>query len=507
MSSSRSTATRVVATAGLVLGTLIQSLDVTIAHVALPHVQGSLSASQDQITWMLTSYIVGQAIMMPFSGWLSQKIGRKPLLLISIVAFTLVSLFCGAATSLPEMVLFRFLQGISGAALVPLSQACLLDMWPPRLVPQVIAIWSCAVMVAPIFGPTVGGFLTEHLSWRWVFYINLPLGALAFATILFSLEREKLTGGRPFDALGFGAIVVGSIAAQLMLDRGPILDWFDSPEICVEAVIAACALYVFVTHSLTARHPFFPRELFRNPNLVIGISFTVVCNGMLFSTMALLPTFMQTLLGYSAMQSGMAMAPRGLGSVVTFAMAPWLASRFGQRRTVMLGLAVATASLWQMSRFDLSMTTGPIFLTGFLQGASQGLIFNPIAVMMYATLAPSLRTDAAVLSNTMRTLGSSVGIALLQSSLTRSSAIAHERIGGGLIAADPVVRAGLPSGFENAPGALEMLNAEVTRQASMMSYDTVFAWMCFGAIVMLPLLLVIRPVSPRGETIKEIQTE
>ena len=507
MDASPSTPAKVIATAGLILATLMHSLDNTIANVALPHLQGSLSASQDQIVWVLTSYIVGTAIMTPLSGWLSLKIGRKPLLLISIVCFIAVSILCGTATSLPEIVLFRFLQGASGAALLPLSQATLLDMWPLPVIPQVIAIWSCAVMVAPIFGPTLGGFLTEHFSWRWVFYINLPIGAVAFSAIFLAMPRDKGGKQRPFDLLGFAAIVIGSVAVQLMVDRGPGEDWFDSREILLYAILAGCALYVFVVHMATARNPFFRADLFRDRNYISCIFFTLVVQAVLFSTIALLPTFLQTLLGYSAIQSGMAVTPRGVGSLLAFAAAPWMAAHFGPRRTVALGIAFAAYSLWQMAQFDTSMPVGPIHFTGFLQGVSQGLMFNPVAVMGFATLKPEIRTEASVFSNTVRTLGSSIGVAVVQAHLLRYSAVAHEQLAAGVVPSDPVVRSAMPPGFGEDPGALLTLNAELTRQASMMSYDTIFAWMGVATLMMFPLLFLMRPAKIKGETLQEVRVE
>jgi DHA2 family multidrug resistance protein len=238
MSSRQDTATRLIATSGVMLATTMNSLDSTIANVALPHIQGSLSASQDQITWVLTSYIVATAIMTPLGGWLSLKIGRKPLFLISIVGFVAASVLCGMATNLPEMVVFRLLQGFAGAAMMPISQAVVLDLWPQRLMPRVMAVWSAVIMVGPILGPTLGGFLTENFSWRWCFYINVPFGILAFAMVYAALESDSGGRERPFDFLGFAALVVATGAIQLMADRGSGQDWFDSSEIWLYAILA-----------------------------------------------------------------------------------------------------------------------------------------------------------------------------------------------------------------------------------------------------------------------------
>jgi DHA2 family multidrug resistance protein len=498
---------RAVATGGIMLATLMVALDSTIANVALPHVQGSLSAAQDQITWVLTSYIVGTALMTPLSGWLALKLGRRPLFLISIVGFVGISMLCGMATNLPEMVLFRFLQGVAGAAMLPLSQAAILDMWPPPLIPQVMAVWSAATMVAPIMGPTLGGFLTENLSWRWVFYINLPVGAVAFAMTYLALERDRGGRERPFDWTGFLALVFFTGGVQLMADRGPALDWFDSREVWLYSVLAACGAYVFVVQSVTSKHPFFDVGLFRDRNFLSSIGVSIFLSGLLLSTTALLPTFMQTLLGYSAMQSGVAMIPRGIGSLISFTLSPFIALRLGPRRTITLGLLVTVVALMRMSQFDLSMDVRPIQVAGLLLGLGQGLALNPLAVLSFATLDIKHRTEAAVLSNMFRSLGGSLGIAGLQAAYIQQSATAHERLAAGVMASDPVIRWRLPQILDGALNGLESINGEVSRQASMMAYDTVFAWMGVGAMLILPLLLIMRPARARGEKLREVHVE
>ena len=297
MSATDNVAVRVIATGGLMLATLMVTIDMTIANVALPHMQGSLSGSQEQMTWVLTSYIVATAIMTPLSGWLSMKIGRKRLFLISVVSFVAMSVLCGVATSLPEMVLFRLLQGFAGASMMPISQATLLDLWPRRLTAQVMAVWSAVVMAAPILGPTLGGFLTEHFSWRWVFYVNVPLGVVGFAGVWFFLPKDEGGSQRPFDVLGFAALVMFAVGLQLLVDRGHGQDWFESREIWTYAIVAVCGLYVFVMQTLTSEHPFFPRELFRDRNFSSCLVFGVLLSGVLFGSIAMLPVFMQNLMG------------------------------------------------------------------------------------------------------------------------------------------------------------------------------------------------------------------
>lgn len=503
MSATESTASRVIATGGLMLATLMVTIDMTIANVALPHMQGSLSASQEQMTWVLTSYIVATAIMTPLSGWLSMKIGRKRLFLISVVSFVAMSLLCGIATSLPEMVVFRLLQGFAGASMMPISQATLLDLWPRRLTAQVMAVWSAVVMAAPILGPTLGGWLTESYSWRWCFYINVPLGVVGFIGVYLFLPRDKGGLQRPFDFLGFTALVLFTASLQLMVDRGHGQDWFQSREIWTYALIVACGLYVFVLQTLTAEHPFFARELFRDRNFSSCLVFSVVLSAVLFGSIALMPLFMQHLMGYTALQAGWTTVPRGVGAVVAMAVVPGLAARLGPRRTMLAGALLNSLALWHMGHFDLAMTATPIKVTGFMQGFGQGLMFNPMAVLSFATLGGHLRTEAAVLSGMLRNLGGSIGIGLASAFQIRQSAVAHEALAGHIAPSNPVIGYALPPMFEGSGEALAALNGEVTRQASMIGYDAAFGWMFIASIAMLPLLLLMKPAQPPpGELIQ-----
>jgi DHA2 family multidrug resistance protein len=502
MSSTKNLAERVLATAGLLLAVMMQAIDSTIANVALPHMQGSLSAAQDQITWVLTSYIVAAAIATPFTGWLSLKVGRKPVFLVSIVTFAVASVFCGMAQNLPEMVFFRLMQGMAGAGMMPLSQAALLDIWSAEMMPNIMSLWSAMIMVGPILGPTLGGFITENFDWRWVFYINVPIGVLAFVLVYGMLPANRGGQERPFDVLGFTALVLFTGAVQLMADRGPSLDWFDSREVCIEGIVAVCGLYVFIMQMLTARHPFFHRDVLGDRNFVTCITLNFFIAVMLYSTNALIPSFMQNLMGYSALQSGAVSMWRGFGSIIAFLIVPWMARRFHPRPTVTLGLLLAFAALWEMGHFDLSMTAKQIRISGFLQGLGMGLMSNPLAVLSYATINPQHRTEAAVFSNVTRTMGSSLGIASLQAMLIEQSATAHERLAAEIVPTDPMIRWSLPHMFDSAGAGLQALNAEVTRQGSMMAYDSVFSWMALFSLVLLPMLLILRPAQDQPKEIE-----
>ncbi len=494
MASAKDIANRVPITAAMILATLMNTLDSTIANVALPHIQGSVSAAQDQITWVLTSYIIATAIMTPLSGWLSQKFGRKRMFLLSIAGFTVASMLCGIATSLPEIVIFRLLQGIAGATMMPLSQNIMLDIFPIQQVPQVMAVWSAAVILGPIVGPALGGWLTENYSWRWVFYINVPIGALAFAGLWVFMDHDEGGRQRPFDFLGFGALVLFVGAFQLMMDRGPSQDWFSSEEIWFEATLGAVGLWVFIVQTVSAEHPFFHRDLAKDANFVGTTVFGFFVGALLFSITALLPSLMQNLLGYSVLESGLASMPRGLGSFLSFILVPFLLRLVGPRLVLAAGLTVSLLAIWMMTKFDLSMTSSPIMVSGVIQGFGVGLLFAPLTSLAYVTLNPEHRTEGTIVSTMARSLGSSVGISMMQALLVRHGAVAHEALSAHIQPGDPVVNAGLPSFMNPATNlGLQTLNAEITRQGSMISYDWVFGLILVTILALFPLLLILRP--------------
>ncbi len=503
MASAKDIANRIPISIALVLATVMNTIDTTIANVALPHIQGSVSATQNEIVWVLTSYIVATAIMTPLSGWLALRIGRKRLLLFSIGGFTVASMLCGAAQTLPEIVIFRLVQGLAGASLMPLSQTSLLDLYPRKYLPQVMSVWSAAVVLGPIVGPTLGGWLTEQFSWRWVFYINLPLGILAFLGLYLGMDGKDAERPRPFDFLGFGALVLFIGAFQMMVDRGQERDWFYSHEIWAEAALAASGLYVFIIRSMTTRHPFFSGELLRDRNFVTTTCFTFFSGVLLFATSALLPSFMQNLLGYSALQSGVASMPRGAGAFIAFLVVPSFIPLFGSRPVLLFGLGLTFLSLWQMAHFDLAMTSGPIMLSGLIQGLGMGFLFTPLQVFTFATLKPALRTEGTIVANISRNIGSSAGISVLQALLIRKSSAAHAALAAHLSVSDPVVRWALPP-FMNpqTPVGLRALEIEVSRQSAMIGYDVIFGGLAIATLLAVPALMFLKP--PRGPVEIEI---
>ncbi len=483
-------------TLSLMLATVMNSLDTTIANVALPHIQGSVGASTDQITWVLTSYLIATAIMTPLSGWLSIRIGRKRLFMISIAGFTVASMLCGIATGLGEIVLFRLLQGLFGASLIPLSQATVLDLYPPRQVGQVMALWGAAAILGPIFGPALGGWLTDNLSWRWVFYINLPIGALAFTGVAVFMSSEGGAAARPFDFIGFGSLTILVSALQLMVDRGPTLDWFSSTEIWTWAVIGVGAVWVFLVQSLTARDPFVPRALALDRNFVTCTLLGFFVGILLFSSMALLPPMMQQLMGYSALESGLVTMPRGLGSFVAMFAVGRLIGKVDTRFILLAGLLLNLIGLWMMTGFDLSMNSRLIIVSGVIQGLGVGLIFVPLSALAFATLQPQHRPEAAGIYNLTRSLGASVGISVMQAVWTANTSVVHSTLVEHIRPGDPVVRAALPPAFDPATGGgLQALNGEITRQAAMVAYVDDFRLMMIITLAVMPLLLFMR--TPR----------
>jgi DHA2 family multidrug resistance protein len=493
MATPQDVANRVPITVGLMLATVMNSLDTTIANVALPHMAGAVSASQDQIAWVLTSYIVAAAIMTPLTGWLSMRVGRKLTFLVSIAGFTVASMLCGMAHSLAEIVGFRLLQGIFGAALIPLSQAVLLDIFPPSQVGQVMAIWGAGAILGPIFGPLLGGWLTDNFTWRWVFFINLPVGVLAFAMTSIFMSRDRGGEARPFDFLGFGALVVFIGGLQLMLDRGPTLDWFSSPEIWAEALCAVAGLYVFTVHTMTARQPFFDRVLALDRNFVTCNIFGFFIGLFLFSTMALLPPVMQGLMGYSVFGAGVVMMPRGIGSFLAMFVVGRLVGRVDTRLLLAAGLALCCVAQLQMSHFDLSMGSMPFVTSGLVQGLGIGLIFVPLSVTAFGTLSPTLRAEGTAVYTLVRNLGSSVGISLMEAFDTRETAVAHADLAQHVQPGNTALAAGLPASMNPATTAgLEALNNEITRQAAFVALVDVFRLMLIMTICIVPLLFIMR---------------
>jgi len=491
---------RLLVTVAVMLAVLMQVLDTTIANVALPHMQASLGATQDSINWVLTSYIVASAIAIPIAGWLSERIGRKKLMLIAVVGFTIASLLCAIATSLPEMVLFRLLQGVSGAFLVPLAQATMFDINPPERHGQAMALFGGGIMIGPILGPVLGGWLTDSFDWRWVFLVNLPVGVLATLMLIRTMPSTE-PYKRKFDLLGFFLIAIALGSLQMFLDRGESNDWFESWEVTIEAGLAIGFIWMFVVHTITARDPIFERSMFTDRNFATGLLFMAVTGVLLLAGLALLPPLLQRLYGYSVLQSGFLTAPRGIGTLISMLAAGRLIGKVDLRILIAGGIIFMGTSLWMMTGFALDQPSGPVVWSGLVQGLGLGLIFVPMQALAFATLAPQLRTNAASLLNLSRNIGGSVGIAVVGSQLVRNTQIAHADMAAHVTRNDiPALDPSLLERIgEQGNVALQIINAEINRQALFIAYLDDFKLMMIVTFAALPLIFLMKKASaPAG---------
>ncbi len=341
--------------------------------------QGSLAATSDQITWVLTSYIVAAAIMTAPVGWLAARFGRKNLFITCLVGFTIASMLCGVAQSLTQMVLFRLLQGVFGAALVPLSQATMLDIYPPEQRGSAMAMWGMGVMVGPILGPTLGGYLTELYNWRWVFYVNLPFGILATLGMMYFLPKSRIQSDLKFDWFGFGVLALGLGAFQLMLDRGETKDWFGSTEIIVEAVLAGIGIYLFLVHLFTSEKPFITPAIFKDRNFAASLLVMFAVGMVLLATSALMAPWLQNLANYPVEMAGLIMAPRGLGTMAAMLVAGRLSSRVDPRKLMAVGIGLLGYSLWGQTAWTPDVSEWEMILNTVIQGAGLGFVFIPLA--------------------------------------------------------------------------------------------------------------------------------
>ena len=488
-------------TISIMLANIMQGVDNTILNVALPHIQGSLSASLDQIAWALTSYIVCAAIMMPLTGWLAGRFGIKQIFLISVVGFTLASALCGAATSLYELVFFRALQGVAGAGLIPLSQATLLQINPPERHGHAMAVFGIGTILGPIMGPALGGWLTYDYSWRWVFYINLPIGVLCTLGILVFIRQTRNVRRESFDFVGFLTLSLGIGALQLMLDRGELKDWFHSSEIWIAATVAGLGFYLFAVHTVTTEgSSFLHRDLFKSANFVASTAL-MFCVGLIMTgTLALLPTMLQSLMNFPALTTGLVTMPRGFGAMAAMFLVAPLINRVDSRLIILFGFLLTAVAMWQMSCFSLQMGMMPVIVSGLLQGFGLGCTMVPLNIIALSTLPRHILTQGTAIRSLVRNLGGSIGISILVATLAENTQAVHSRLVEGLRPDNPLLQAPyLPAPFSlSTPSGVVALNAEVTRQAAMVAYIDDFKLMMLIALASLPLVLLLRPSHRRS---------
>jgi DHA2 family multidrug resistance protein len=407
----------------VMLGTFMEVLDTTVVNVSLPHIAGSLGATVDEATWVLTSYLVANAIILPMTGWLANRFGRKRILMLSIGGFTTASVLCGLAPNLPSLLLFRVVQGATGGGLQPLSQAIMLEAFPPEKRGKAMAFWGLGIVVAPMLGPVLGGWITDSYSWRWLFYINLPVGILGLLmsqTFVFDPAYIQRARGR-VDYWGIGLLAIGMGALQIMLDKGQEEDWFSSHFIVVLAVIAVVGLGVFVVNELLRAHPIVNLRVFRIRTYATGVFLMTTLGFVLYGSTVLIPIFLQTLLGYSALNAGVAMLPRGLGSFIAMPIVGVLMSKIEPRKLLTGGLLIAAFSLWKLSHINLNAGYWNIFWPQFIQGISMGFIFVPLTTATHDPIPKQEMGNATSIFNVMRNIGGSIGIATVTTIVARTT--------------------------------------------------------------------------------------
>ena len=475
------------------LVTMLYAMTVTIANVALPQMQGSLSATQDQIAWVVTFNIVATAVATPMAGWLVARLGRRRLMILCVVGFAAASLLCGLAGSVEELVLYRIIQGACGAPLVPVSQAIVLDTFPKRQHGPVTAIWGVGVILGPIIAPTLGGYLSETYSWRWVFFMIVPFALVSLAGVLVFITDRRQGARLRLDWTGFLALAVAVASLQLMLDRGERNDWFQSSEILVYAGLTLAALYVFVAHSLTADRPFLNPRLLRDRNFAIGLVIALIFGMLNFTPITLLPTLLQNLRGYPDSVIGLVLASRGVGTLVGFAIMIF-AARVDPRVPLFIGFVLQAVAGWAMLQFDINLTTGDVLWTTALQGLGVGLIWVPLSVITFSTLAPEFVPDGTAIFHLLRNIGSSIHISLSIALVLRSAKVNYAEMAEHISPFNETLSLPWVRGLwgTDSPSGLAALSNEILRQATMIGYLNSFALFALTALVALPLIFFVR---------------
>jgi MFS transporter, DHA2 family, multidrug resistance protein len=492
---------RPMVTLSIMLATIMQTLDSTIANVALPHMQGSLSASEDQIAWVLTSYIVAAAIATPLTGWLVDRFGQKNIFLASISGFTVASMLCGLSNSLTEIVAARLLQGVFGASLVPLSQVVLLDINPREKQGPAMAIWGVGVMVGPILGPTLGGWLTESYNWRWVFFINVPIGLLAIYGMWKYIRPVPGPRRMRFDVFGFATLSLAIGALQLLLDRGQQNDWFSSTETWIEAIALVVMATYFVAHiAMTPPDKaFVDFRLFKNQNYVTGVLFIFIVGLVIYAIRALIPTMLETLFDYPVATAGLVTAPSGIGTMFAMLIMGRLIGKVNLRLMLFVGFVISAVAVWQMAHYSLDLSEGDIVWPGVIQGIGMGVVFVPLSAATFATLTPAMRAQGTALYSLTRNIGSSIGISLVQTLLVRNTVIVHASLVERVTYSNPAWHnPAVAKAYDlSTLGGAALLDSSITQQAAMIGYIDDFWVMLFLTLAVIPLLLLIRPPGKR----------
>jgi DHA2 family multidrug resistance protein len=495
----------------VMFATFMEVLDTTVVNVSLPHIAGSLSATIDEATWALTSYLVANAIILPMTGWLASMFGRKRLLMLSVSGFTAASFLCGLAPNLPTLIVFRILQGATGGAMQPLSQAVLLEAFPPQDRGKAMGFWGLGIVVAPILGPVLGGWLTDSYSWRWVFYINIPVGLTSLImTRLFIFDPPYLRRlSERIDYWGLGMLAVGIGALQIVLDKGQEADWFASHWITALAIVSAVTLVWLVIHELRTDHPVVDLRVFKERSYAVGVFLMTVVGFVLYGSLVLLPIMLQTLLGYPSLQAGIAMSPRGIGSFFMMPITGLMTGRFDPRKLLSIGLIVGGFTLLWLSKLNLNAGYWDIFWPQLIQGMGMSLLFVPLTTITMDRVPRERMGNATSLFNLMRNIGGSIGIAMTGTILSRTQQATTNLFGSNVTPYSPAaqalfdrVRSGLIAGGADPATATSrtyaILFGMVQRQASMVSFVGIFQLLGILFVVLLPLVLIMRRPQSRA---------
>lgn len=497
--------------AAAMTATFMEVLDTSIANVAVPHIAGSLSASTSQATWVLTSYLVSNAIVLPATGWLGARFGRKRFLIACIVIFTLSSLLCGAATSLGMLVLARVLQGAGGGALQPISQAVLLESFPAERRGAAMGIFALGIVVAPIIGPTLGGWLTDNYSWRWIFYINLPVGVLAILMArAFVEDPPYLKNGAHsrIDCAGFALLGLWLATLQIILDKGQEVDWFSAPWLCWFAAVSIVSFFAFVARELRAQAPIVDLRVLADRNFAIGIILITVLGFLLYANNAVLPLFLQTLLDYPAFQSGLAVSPRGVGAVVATLVVGRLMGGFGTRVLIACGFGFLAISAAMLSRVDLTIAMNSVAWPAVINGFGSPFVFVPLTVVATSTLRREQIGNATGLYNLMRNIGGSIGISLATTLIARRAQVHQMILAAHVTPFDNAAQSQLSmlqqiyargaGSVDGARQALAALYTIVVQQATLLAYVDIFRFLAWVALLCIPSALLLRKIKARG---------
>jgi MFS transporter, DHA2 family, multidrug resistance protein len=479
----------------VILGANLQVLDTTMATVALTRMQGALSATQDEITWVLASYLIAVAIVMPLVGTLAARLGRRRLFLGAIIGFCIASMLSGSADNLSELVVYRFLQGIFASPLTPISQSFVFDSFPAENRGKAMSWWSLGVMIGVLSGPAIGGYLTEFHSWRWVFYINIPIGILSFVLIyIFGPRYRPAAVDHPFGWVGFLILAVGLVSMQIVLSRGERMDWFSSTQIVFATGLAVAFLYTYIVHSAVSDHPFIPPAIFTDRNFSIGLVLMLMLGVHWLAFIALVSPYLQTMAGFPVVTAGLVLVPQGIANAVSSFLAGRLLGRLQAAPMMILGVFLMAWAYWQLASFTPEFDRLYFYVVVMAHGAGLGLYFVPLTVVTFSTL-PSRYTDVGTgLYALMRNFGSSIGVSLVITYLVRTTRLNHARLSENVSPFNEALRhRPLPEAWSMVdPSTLAILDAEATRQAAAMAYCEDFRWLAFAILALIPLIMMVR---------------